>query len=116
MCKNGRRLTSVDFSLFLDVPGVKCGAFGGLHRCAFIEMLRQVRLIQTCDVHHLSLRNIVLLHVSFNSASNTPRVPSENNNASHIILCILYLYIFSYVFYRSNIMQICLINLNTTIK
>lgn len=74
-------LTSVDFALFLDIPGVKRGSFGRLHRRAFIEVLRQVRLIEPRHVHHLALRNIVLLHVSFNSARHAPRVPAAKHSS-----------------------------------
>lgn len=104
-------LTSVDFALFLDIPGVKRGSFGRLHRCAFIQVLRQVRLIETRHVHHLALRNIVLLHVSFDSARHAPRVLTNNETTHRYehsqVLTLHYCYVFMY-FRLCIIMPFCL--------
>lgn len=43
-----------------------------------------MRLIEACHIHHLALRDIVLLHVSFDHTGRTPRVlPEETGNIKH---------------------------------
>lgn len=69
-----RVLTLADLTLLLDIPGVQSSSLLVLHGCAFVEMLRKMGLVESCGLHHLSLREVVLLHVAFHYFCNMPWV------------------------------------------
>lgn len=77
-------LTLADLALLLDVPAVECSPLLVLHGCAFVEVLREVGLVEPRGLHHLSLREVVLLHVAFHHFCDMPRVlPVRERNISY---------------------------------
>ena len=69
-------LTLADLALLLDVPGVQRRSLLVLHGRAFVEVLGEVGLVESGGLHHLSLREVVLLHVAFHHFCNVPGVAS----------------------------------------
>ena len=69
-----RVLTPEDLPLLADVPRVEGGSLLRLHRGALVEVLGEVRLVEAGDVHHLPLRDVVLLHVPLDHLRRPPRV------------------------------------------
>lgn len=69
-----RTLTSEDLPLLPDVPGVQGSSLLGLHRGALVEVLGEVWLVQTGDINHFPLGDVVLLHVAFDHFGSPPRV------------------------------------------
>lgn len=69
-----RVLTLADLALLLDVPGVQSGSLLVLHGRAFVQVLGEVGLVESRGLHHLSLREVVLLHVAFHHFCNVPGV------------------------------------------
>lgn len=67
-------LTPQDLPLLADVPRVEGGPLLCLHGGAFVEVLREVRLVEAGDVHHLALRDVVLLHVALDHLRRPPWV------------------------------------------
>lgn len=57
-----------------DVPGVEGCALLGLHGGALVEMLREVGLVETRDVDHFPLGDVVLLHVALDHFGSPPGV------------------------------------------
>lgn len=49
-------LTLADLALLLDIPGVQRSSFLVLHGRAFVEVLGEVRLVESRGLHHLPLR------------------------------------------------------------
>lgn len=60
--------------MFSDVPGVQGSSLLGLHGGALVEVLGEVGLVQACDIHHLPLGDVVLLHVALDHFGSSPRV------------------------------------------
>lgn len=75
-------LTLADLALLLDVPGVQGRPLLVLHGRALVEVLRQVGLVETRGLHHLPLRQVVLLHVALHHLRHVPGVPSVTQTAS----------------------------------
>lgn len=75
-----KTLTSEDLSLLSDVPGVQGSSLLSLHGGALVEMLREVGLIQTSDINHLPLGNVVLLHVALDHFGCPPWVLTAQRN------------------------------------
>lgn len=69
-------LTLADLALLLDVPGVQRRPLLVLHGGSFVEVLGEVGLVQSSGLHHLPLREVVLLHVAFHNFSNMPGILS----------------------------------------
>lgn len=69
-----KTLTSEDLPLLSDVPGVQCSSLLGLHGGALVEVLGEVGLVQACDINHLPLGDVVLLHVALDHFGSSPRV------------------------------------------
>lgn len=65
-----------------DVPSVQGSSLLGLHGGALVEVLREVGLVQACDIDHLPLGDIVLLHVSLDHFGSPPRVLARQRNRS----------------------------------
>lgn len=88
-------LTLADLALLLDVPGVQSGSLLVLHGRALVEVLGQVGLVEACGLHHLSLREVVLLHVTFYHFCNMPWVPPvRQKQLLHVYLPTLYSCVF----------------------
>lgn len=71
-------LTLANLALLLDVPGVQRRPFLVLHGRALVEVLGEVRLVEASGLHHLPLRQVVLLHVAFHHLGYLPRVSSAH--------------------------------------
>lgn len=63
-----------------DVPGVQGSSLLGLHGGALVEVLRKVGLVQACDINHLPLGDVVLLHVSLDHFGGPPWVLTRQRN------------------------------------
>lgn len=72
-------LTLGHLSLLPDVPGVQGCPFLGLHGSALVEVLGEVGLVQTSRVHHLTLRDVVLLEVRLHHLCYSPGILSGRN-------------------------------------
>ena len=85
-------LTLADLALLLHIPAVQRRSFLVLHGRALVEVLGEVGLVEPRGLHHLSLREIVLLHVAFHNFCNMPGVlpirerPFLSACASYILL------------------------------
>lgn len=77
-------LTLADLALLLDVPGVQRRPLLVLHGRALVEVLGEVGLVETSGLHHLPLREVVLLHVAFHHLCNMPGVPSVRQTAFYV--------------------------------
>lgn len=67
-------LTLRHLSLLADVPGVQGCALLRLHGGPLVEVLGQVGLVEAGGVHHLPLRDVVLLQVGLDHLRHAPRV------------------------------------------
>lgn len=76
-----RVLTPEDLPLLADVPRVEGGSLLRLHGGALVEVLGEVRLVEAGDVHHLPLRDVVLLHVPLDHLRRPPRVLAVGREA-----------------------------------
>lgn len=69
-------LTLADLAPLLDIPAVQGSSLLVFHGRAFVEVLREVGLVQTRGLHHLSLGEVVLLHVGFHLFRHVPGILS----------------------------------------
>lgn len=72
-------LTLGHLSLLPDVPGIQGCPFLGLHGSALVKVLWEVGLVQTSSVHHLTLRDVVLLEVRLHHLCYSPGILSGRN-------------------------------------
>lgn len=70
----GGILTLANLALLLDIPGVQRRPLLVLHWRALVEVLGEVRLVEAGGLHHLPLRQVVLLHVALHHLGHLPRV------------------------------------------
>ena len=76
-------LTLANLTLLLHVPAVQGSSFLVLHGRAFVEVLGQMGLVEACGLHHLPLREVVLLHVALHHLSYAPRVVPTTRGQVH---------------------------------